>query len=134
MNGFVNGYGVFHLYSYDAGWIFSWQFITGTTIFITGFLINKIADSKLMHMRKESPYEYVIPRGWLFNYISSPHYMGEIIEWCGWALMTFSLPGLAFAVFTFANLLPRAIASHKWYKKQFSDYPSERKAIIPFVI
>lgn len=134
LNGFVNGYGLFHLIPYEPGWICSWQFISGTLLFAVGFIINKTADRKLMQMRRVSPEEYVIPEGWLFNYVSSPHYLGEIIEWSGWALMTFSLPGLAFALFTFANLFPRAVASHQWYKNHFRNYPSERKAIIPFMV
>jgi len=134
LNGFVNGYGVFNLMEYDLDWLLSWQFIAGSLIFICGFVINKISDEKLRHFRMESPSEYIVPHGWLFNYISSPHYFGEIIEWGGWALMTWSLPGLAFFLFTFANLFPRAISSHQWYKKNFPEYPSGRKAIIPFVI
>jgi 3-oxo-5-alpha-steroid 4-dehydrogenase 1 len=133
-NGFANGYGIFNLYSYNTSWLFTWQFISGIIIFITGFIINKTADEKLRVFRKRSPEEYVIPHGWLFNFISSPHYFGEIIEWAGWAMMTWSLPGLAFSVFTFANLFPRAIASHRWYKSHFTEYPSGRKAIIPFII
>lgn len=134
LNGFINGYGVFHLYSYDSSWFMTWQFILGLLLFITGFAINKIADIKLRNLRKKSPSEYVIPSGWLFNYISCPHYFGEIIEWGGWALITWSLPGLAFFVFTIANLFPRAISSHKWYRQKFSAYPAERKAIVPFII
>jgi 3-oxo-5-alpha-steroid 4-dehydrogenase 1 len=134
LNGFVNGYGIFHIYSYDISYLLKWQFITGMVIFIAGFLINKISDEKLRNFRKQNPSEYVIPHGWLFEYISNPHYFGEIIEWSAWALMTWSLPGLAFAVFTFANLFPRATASHHWYKEHFADYPADRKAIIPFIL
>jgi len=133
-NGFANGFGVFNVYSYNTSWLLSWKFIAGTAIFVSGFIINKTADEKLRSFRKKSPEEYVVPRGWLFNYISSPHYFGEIIEWAGWAVMTWSLPGLAFFVFTFANLFPRAVASHQWYKSHFPDYPPGRKAIIPFII
>jgi protein-S-isoprenylcysteine O-methyltransferase Ste14 len=134
LNGFVNGYGVFHVLSYDSSWLFSWQFIAGGIIFISGFIINKTADEKLRKLRKGSPSEYVLPHGWLFNVVSSPHYLGEIIEWGGWALMTWSLPGLAFFVFTFANLFPRGVSSHRWYRLRFPDYPPDRKAIIPFLI
>jgi len=133
-NGFINGYGIFHLRSYDPSWLISWQFIAGILIFITGFTINKMADEKLRKMRHGNPDEYVLPNGWLFNYISCPHYLGEIVEWGGWALMTWSLPGLAFFVFTIGNLFPRAVTSHKWYKQKFSDYPAKRKAVIPFFI
>ena len=134
LNGFVNGYGVFHLNSYEFLWLLSWQFISGGVIFISGFVINKAADEKLRKFRKMGPEEYVLPRGWLFNYISSPHYFGEIIEWCGWGIMTWSVPGLVFFIFTFSNLFPRGVASHKWYKAKFPGYPVNRKAVIPFVI
>jgi hypothetical protein len=134
LNGFVNGFGIFYLMTYELNWLISWQFIAGSMVFICGFVINKISDEKLRQFRMDNLSEYVVPRGWLFNYISSPHYFGEIIEWCGWALMTWSLPGLAFFLFTFANLFPRAISSHNWYKQNFPDYPTNRKAIIPFLI
>lgn len=133
-NGFINGYGVFHLMSYDLSWLWSWQFLTGLLIFLTGFILNKTADEKLRRLRNGNKEEYILPEGWLFNYISCPHYFGEIIEWGGWAIMTWSLPGLAFFVFTLANLFPRGMASHKWYKSKFPDYPSGRKAVIPFII
>ena len=134
MNGFVNGYSLFHLAPRDPYWLNSWQFITGLPLFTAGLLINRKADRLFMKLRQGGEKEYKIPRGWLFNYISCPHYFGEIIEWGGWALMTFSLPGLAFFIFTFANLFPRAITSHHWYIRHFPDYPSSRKAVIPFVV
>jgi 3-oxo-5-alpha-steroid 4-dehydrogenase 1 len=134
LNGFVNGYGVFNLYFYDLSYLLKWNFFAGILVFITGFIINKTADAELRNFRKQNPSEYIVPHGWLFDYISSPHYLGEIIEWSGWAIMTWSLPGLAFLVFTFANLFPRAITSHKWYRSHFPDYPPGRKAIIPYLI
>ncbi len=134
VNGFINGYGVFHVYSYDLSWLWTWQFIGGILLFVAGFIINKTADEKFRRFGEENRGEYISPQGWLFEYISCPHYFGELIEWAGWALITWSLPGLAFFVFTFANLFPRAISSHKWYKKNFPDYPPQRKAIIPFII
>ena len=134
LNGFINGYGVFHVYSYGNAWMLTWQFIGGIILFTAGFTINKIADHKLRDLRKRSQEQYFVPRRWLFEYISSPHYFGEIIEWSGWALITWSLPGLAFFVFSLANLVPRAISSHKWYRKNFPGYPPQRKAIIPYII
>lgn len=134
LNGTVNGYGIFHLGNYDVSWLKSWQFILGILLFATGFYINKKADGKLKRLRKGTDSGYQVPRGWLFSYISCPHYFGEIIEWLGWAVMTFSPAGVAFFVFTFANLFPRAISSHKWYKQNFPEYPVRRKAIFPFII
>jgi 3-oxo-5-alpha-steroid 4-dehydrogenase 1 len=133
-NGFVNGYCVFVLKDYPVSWLLSWQFITGIILFIAGYIINKTADEKLRLLKSQNGQDYVIPRGWLFNYISSPHYFGELLEWAGWAVMTWSVSGLAFFIFTFANLFPRALSSHDWYKEHFQDYPSKRKAVIPFIL
>lgn len=133
-NGFVNGYGVFYLKEYPVIWLLSWQFILGMILFITGFIINKISDEKLRTLRSQNGQDYVIPQGWLFKYISCPHYFGELLEWGGWAVMTWSVPGLAFFIFTFANLFPRAVRTHKWYREHFTEYPKKRKAIVPFII
>jgi hypothetical protein len=32
-----------------------------------------------------------------------------------------------------ANLVPRAIATHAWYRKKFADYPPERRILVPFI-
>lgn len=133
MNGYINGYYLFHLADYDSSWLMDWRFILGTLVFYMGYYINASSDHILSNLKKEGDTGYVIPRGGLFKYVSNPHYFGEILEWTGWAILTWSLPGLAFAFYTFANLAPRGISHHKWYKEHFEDYPSERKALIPFV-
>ena len=74
---------------------------------------------------------YVIPRGGMFRYVSAPNYLGEMMEWLGFAIATWSLTGLSFFVWTVANLGPRAFANHRWYKNRFPDYPPERRALIP---
>ena len=63
-----------------------------------------------------------------------PNYLGECIEWLGWAIMTWSFSGFVFALWTTFNLLPRALKHHSWYKEKFNDYPKERKAIIPKIL
>ncbi len=133
MNGFVNGYEVFHQNFYSGEWLTSMPFISGIVIFITGYSINKNSDYILARLKRGRDGSYVIPHGGLFKWVSSPHYFGEIIEWMGWAIMTWSIAGWVFALFTFANLAPRAITAHKWYKENFGDYPEERKAIIPYL-
>ncbi|MBK7956741.1 MAG: DUF1295 domain-containing protein [Bacteroidetes bacterium] len=80
-------------------------------------------------MREEGDNKYYIPRGFLYRYISSPNYFGEMIEWIGFAVMSWSPAAAVFALWTIANLLPRAFANHRWYQEKFEDYPKERKAI-----
>jgi protein-S-isoprenylcysteine O-methyltransferase Ste14 len=67
----------------------------------------------------------------MYRWISCPNYFGEIVEWIGWAIATWSLAGLAFALWTAANLAPRARSHHQWYRESFADYPQERKALVP---
>lgn len=51
----------------------------------------------------------------------------------GWAIMTLNPGGLVIFLISFANLVPRAVRTHHWYKEKFDDYPKNRKALIPFV-
>ena len=101
---------------------------------MSGAIINQHSDQILINLRKKSDMGYSIPHGGIFNYISSPNYFGEIIEWLGFAIIANSLPAFSFFIWTFANLAPRALDNHRWYKDTFKDYPPERKAIIPFIL
>jgi steroid 5-alpha reductase family enzyme len=135
INGYINGYRVFHSNKiYEISWLADVRFVAGVFLFILGFIINKQSDRILRELRKPGDFSYKIPKRGLFRYISSPHYFGEILEWSGWALLTWSYCGLAFALFTLGNLFPRALSHHAWYREYFSHYPKNRKAIIPFIV
>ena len=95
--------------------------------------LNIHADNVLLSLRKPGETEYGVPNRGAFRFISCPNYLGEILEWTGWAVATWSLGGLAFCVFTAANLIPRARSNHRWYRENFSDYPPNRRALIPGV-
>jgi len=134
INSYLNGRYLFYISDeYELSWLLSAKFIIGIIIFIIGMYINIQSDYILLGLRKYGEQGYKIPRNGLFQLISSPNYLGEIMEWIGWAILTWSLPGLAFAVFTIANLLPRAYKNHKWYKNEFPNYPKNRKALIPYI-
>lgn len=135
MNGFINGYWLGSMASgYAVSWMWDPRFIGGCLIFLCGMMINLSSDNILIHLRKPGEQGYKIPVNGFFRYISCPNHFGEIIEWSGFALMTWSLPGLSFAIWTFVNLVPRALQHHRWYKEKFADYPPERKAVIPFIL
>jgi 3-oxo-5-alpha-steroid 4-dehydrogenase 1 len=97
-----------------------------------GWLVNFQADRILINLRADGFDGYRIPYGGAFRWVSAANYFGEIILWAGWALMAWTLPGLIFVLFSIANLLPRALSIHRWYRETFPDeYPRERKAIVP---
>jgi len=134
MNGFINGYFLGNFAIYDINWMWSIPFIVGISLFIFGFVINVRSDNRLISMRKDGETGYKIPVGGFFEYVSSPNIFGEIVEWLGWGIMTWSLPTLSFSIWTVANLLPRALDHHKWYKANFEEYPKERKAVFPRIL
>ena len=64
-----------------------------------------------------APYGRHLRRGW-----------GPLIpNLFGWVIMESP------AVWTFANLAPRARSHHAWYHASFAEYPAERKALVPWI-
>ena len=134
LNVFFQGTWISLLSDYSSGWITTVPFFLGLFVFFAGFYINVRSDEIMINLRKEKGEGYHIPEGFLFNKVSNPNYLGEFIEWLGWAIMTFSWAGLVFFLWTVCNLFPRAISNHKWYQAKFEDYPKDRKAVIPNII
>ncbi|XVF08237.1 hypothetical protein REPUB_Repub06bG0209300 [Reevesia pubescens] len=135
LNAYLQARWVSHYKSdYGNDKLFWLRFLGGLLIFIVGMWINVWADKVLVGLKKQSGGGYKVPRGGLFELVSCPNYLGEILEWFGWAVMTWSWVGFGFFLYTCANLVPRARASHRWYLEKFKDeYPKDRKAVIPFL-
>ncbi len=131
VNGFLLGYYFSYFADYPADWFKDARFWVGSIVFVSGAALNIHTDYALIRLRKPGETGYRIPAGRWFDRVSCPNHLGEILEWIGFAVLTWSLPGLAFAFWTFANLAPRAWAHHQWYKAQFPEYPVHRKALIP---
>lgn len=131
VNGFVNGY--FLGYMSESSALLQWTHYLGVGLFFLGMIINQRSDNHLLNLRKENT-GYAIPTAGMFKWISCPNYFGEIIEWTGFAIAAGSLPAASFAIWTAANLVPRALNHHDWYHEKFEDYPKDRKAVIPFVV
>jgi 3-oxo-5-alpha-steroid 4-dehydrogenase 1 len=132
VNGYLNGRSLTAFSpGYGDAWLSDPRFLVGVALFVAGYLINRQADRTLRGLRQPGESGYRIPHGGLYRWVSCPNYLGEIIEWVGWAVATWSLPGLAFAVWVIANLAPRARSHHRWYRERFPDYPDGRKALVP---
>jgi len=138
MNAYLQAGYLYHLSpgsgKYAPAWLVGAPFLVGVLLFLAGLVIHVWSDTIARNLRAPGESGYRIPRGGLFRWISSPNYFGEIVEWTGWAVLTWSLPGLVFAFWTAANLVPRAYWNHKWYRRRFPDYPENRRAVIPFVL
>jgi protein-S-isoprenylcysteine O-methyltransferase Ste14 len=131
MNGWLNAHGLLAPELGRAA-LSSPRVLCGVALFLAGLLINWDADARLVRLRAPGG-AYAIPRGGLYEWVSCPNYLGELIEWGGFALATGSFAALAFVVWTFANLAPRARSHHRWYREHFADYPRARRALIPLL-
>lgn len=131
LNGTINGLALGHVVRYGSAWLAEPQFWLGAAIFLGGAGINRHADALLRNLRRPGERGYRVPTGGLYRWVSSPNYLGEIVQWGGWAIATASGAGLAFLLLTIANLAPRAHSNQQWYRATFRDYPAARRALIP---
>lgn len=136
LNGFMQGEWLFYLAPetlYTPDWLTTPQFIIGVLLFFTGMAINWYSDYIIRHLRKPGDTHHYLPGKGLYRYVTSANYLGEIVEWAGWAILTWSLSGLVFLWWTVANLVPRANAIWHRYKEEFGDEVGDRKRVFPFL-
>lgn len=121
--------------AYPVSWLWSPAFIIGVCVFFAGMAINWHSDYIIRHLRKPGDRGHYIPRGGMFRFVTSANYLGEFIEWVGFAVLTWSWAGAVFALWTFANLAPRARSLHRRYLSEFGqEYASlRRRYILPLI-
>ena len=121
---------------YAIHWIWTPQFIIGTVIYFGGMALNIQSDRIIQKLRKDGSTKHYLPSEGLFKYVTGAHYLGELVEWIGFAVLTWSISGVVFALWTIANLVPRANAVYKRYRKMFGDETiqvKKLKRIFPYI-
>ncbi len=121
--------------TYTIDWLLSPQFVLGTIVFFTGMGINLHSDYIIRHLRKPGDTKHYIPRKGFYKYVTSANYFGELTEWAGYAVLTWSPAGLLFVIWTFANLGPRAKSLTAKYEEEFGEEYKKlhKKYLIPFI-
>lgn len=137
INGFLLGENLFYLAPaslYTKQWLATPAFISGTIIFIIGMVINLHSDHVIRTLRPTGDTRHYLPQKGIYRWVTSGNYLGELIEWTGFAILTQSPAALIFVIWTFANLAPRAYAIHKRYIDEFgTEAVGKRKCLIPFI-
>ncbi|MCF0201163.1 MAG: DUF1295 domain-containing protein [Bacteroidales bacterium] len=138
LNALMQGGWIFYLSPesyYPIDWLTKPIFIAGFLVFIIGMYINIMSDDTIRNLRKPGDSRHYLPKGGLFNYVTSANYFGEFVEWVGFAILTWSWSGAVFALWTFANLAPRAARIYEQYKMEFGDELNTKKVkrMIPFI-
>ena len=111
--------------------------VLGGLVFVLAELGNAKAHRMLRALRPAGSSRRVIPRGFLFEHVSSPHYLFEILSWAGFALLTQTWAAGAFLVVGAGILGAWARARHLAYHQAFDghagreEYPVSRRALIP---
>ena len=136
LNALMQGGWIFYFSPADAyplSWLRSLPFILGTAVFFAGMYINSQSDGIIRNLRQPGDTNHYLPKGGMFRYVTSANYFGEFLEWVGFAILTWSLSGAVFALWTFANLAPRAARIYDMYLEEFPDEldPAKVKRIIP---
>jgi hypothetical protein len=127
INGGCNSYALMQL----RGEVGTLPLVGGIVLFAVGALIHHHSDHVLRNLRRPGETGYFIPHGGAYQWVSCPNYLGELLQWTGFALAAGTSAAWVFVFFTFCNLAPRARTHHSWYRETFPDYPQGRKAMIP---
>lgn len=122
------------LYAEGCGyWMHSFPWI-GLALFIAGMSINLHSDYVIRHLRKPGDTKHYLPQKGFYRYVTSANYLGELIEWTGFALLTASPAAWVFVWWTAANLVPRADAIYRRYREEFGcEALKDKKRIIPYI-
>ena len=111
--------------------------IRGTVLFAIGIIGNFYHHYLLASLRTKntSRTKYVAPRGGLFNYVATPHYLFELLGWLGIAVCSNHLNVYLTFVGMSSYLSGRAVAQNDFNRRKFDekDWPIERKNMIPFL-
>lgn len=138
LNALMQGGWIFYFapqQGYYDGWFCKPYLYIGIAVFLFGFITNLHSDYIIRHLRKPGDTKHYIPKGGMFRFVSSANYFGEFMEWVGFAIASWSWSGAVFALWTFANLGPRANSLYKRYEQEFGEEFTSlnRKRMIPFI-
>jgi len=134
-NGYLNARWLSYLGPRLApAWLLGPRFLGGLALFVAGLAVNVHSDQVLLELRARGQASYAVPWRGLHRLVASPNYLGELVEWTGFAVLSWSPAAAVFVFWTAANLVPRALANLRWYRRTFPDYPPHRRALVPFLL
>lgn len=122
----------------STAWLTDPRFVIGVLLYYGGLWANLHADHVLRELRtkeevKRGERVYRIPTGGLYRWVTNASYLSELVFWTGFAIFTWSPAGVYILAISAANLVPRAVSTHRWYRERFPDYPKERRILVPYL-
>ncbi|KAK3780891.1 hypothetical protein RRG08_052049 [Elysia crispata] len=79
---------------------------------------------------------HFIPEGHLFHWVSSPHYLCEILIYLSLCLILRwkSMYLMSATLFVLVNQISASLSVHRWYRRTFQNFPKNRKALVPYLL
>ena len=109
----------------------------GTSLFVVGIVGNFYHHYLLASLRSQggSAKQYIAPKGGLFSYVATPHYLFELIGWLGIAVVANHINVYLLFLSMCSYLGGRAVAQNEFNRTKFdeNDWPLDRKNIVPYV-
>jgi len=119
----------------------SWRHVAGVILFAWASVHHHNVHQQFASFRRSDKgdvvtLKHVMPHGGWFELLSTPHFFMEILIYISYILIGgFRHVTLwSLVIFVLTNQISLGIATHRWYKKEFKNYPANRKAIIPYIL
>ena len=108
----------------------------GLALYGAGEMANLSTHLTLRDLRSAGTTQRGIPQGWLFDLVTCPNYLTEIVSWLGVYLMSgFNWSVLLFIVIAAAQMMAWAKKKERRYRNEFGDkYHTKRYAMIPGLV
>jgi very-long-chain enoyl-CoA reductase len=103
----------------------------GIALFAIGIAGNGYHHWMLANLRKDGIKKYIVPTGGLFGVFVCPHYIFEITDFVGIALVSQTFFGWCLAWFVLCYLTGRSFSTKQWYMKKVEGFPENRSVLIP---
>jgi very-long-chain enoyl-CoA reductase len=92
---------------------------------------NYVTHCTLRDLRPPGSKERRIPYGYGFDWVSCPNYTFEILGWMCYSLLVQHWSAWFFTIVGGVQMYFWAVKKHKRYRKEFKEYPVNRKVLIP---
>ena len=113
-----------------------WYQICAVILFFVAWRKQFESHKIFAELKTKTAHNHSIPHGGWFQYVSCPHYFAEILIYLSLAIIlgTNHQTGWLVFVWVLTNQIIAGLMSHWWYQKTFPNYPTRRKAVIPYVL
>lgn len=109
----------------------------GQAVFFIGTIGNFYHHYLLASLRSDtsSDRKYRPPKGGLFEYVATPHYLFELVAWAGIAIASQQMTGYLNFLSMSSYLCARSKNQNEWNRQKFDEkeWPESRKNLIPFL-